>query len=247
MKLSNLNIIITGGSGLLGKSIVEHLLNEEATVINIDLNKGDKVHSNLHFYKCDILDEDELTNTFETIKNTFKTIDGLVNNAYPRTKDWGAKFEDIPYESLNKNLSMQIASHFRMCQLTAEVMKVQKSGSIINIASIYGVVGPDFSVYNHTEMTMPAAYSIIKGGMINFTKYLASYLGAYSIRVNTVSPGGIFDNQNPIFVKQYEEKVPMKRMGLPADISPTIVFLLSRDTLYISGQNIVIDGGWTAI
>lgn len=247
MKLSNHNIIITGGSGLLGKSIVKHLIEEGATVINIDVKKTEFEHINLHFYSCDILNESELVMTFENILKSFKTIDGLINNAYPRTKDWGLKFEDIPFESLNKNLSMQTTSHFKLCQLAAEVMKIQKYGSIINIGSIYGIVGPDFNVYNNTEMTMPAAYSIIKGGMINFTRYLASYLGAFNIRVNCVSPGGIFDGQNPVFVKQYEEKVPMKRMGFPDDISPTVVFLLSKDSTYISGQNIAIDGGWTAI
>jgi NAD(P)-dependent dehydrogenase (short-subunit alcohol dehydrogenase family) len=96
-------------------------------------------------------------------------------------------------------------------------------------------------------MTMPAAYAVIKGGMINFTRYLASYLGAYNIRVNAVSPGGILDNQPDVFVKQYSEKVPLKRMGLPEDVSPVIVFLMSRGAAYITGQNMVVDGGWTAV
>jgi NAD(P)-dependent dehydrogenase (short-subunit alcohol dehydrogenase family) len=120
-------------------------------------------------------------------------------------------------------------------------------GSIVNIASVYGIVGPDFTVYEGTNMTMPAAYSVIKGGLINFTRYLASYLGPKKIRVNCVSPGGIFDNQNPIFIENYNKKVPMKRMGLPNDISPTVAFLLSDESSYITGQNIAIDGGLTAI
>jgi len=102
-------------------------------------------------------------------------------------------------------------------------------------------------VYDGTSMTMPAAYSAIKGALVNFTRYLASYLGPYNIRVNTVSPGGIFDNQNATFVANYEKKVPMRRMGLPEDISPMVSFLLSEDARYITGQNIIIDGGWTAI
>ena len=96
-------------------------------------------------------------------------------------------------------------------------------------------------------MTMPAAYSVIKGGLINFTRYLASYLGSKKVRVNCVSPGGIFDNQNPIFIDNYIKKVPMKRMGLPKDISPTVAFLLSDESSYITGQNIAIDGGLTSI
>jgi NAD(P)-dependent dehydrogenase (short-subunit alcohol dehydrogenase family) len=126
-------------------------------------------------------------------------------------------------------------------------MKEQKKGSIVNISSIYGVVGPDFGVYEGTEMTLPAAYSAIKGGIINFSRYLAAYLGPNGVRVNCISPGGIFDNQNPVFVENYNKKVPMKRMGLPIDISPAVTFLLSEEASYITGQNIAIDGGWTCI
>ena len=126
-------------------------------------------------------------------------------------------------------------------------MAKQKSGSIINMTSIYGVVGPDFSVYSGTSMTMPAAYSAIKGALVNFTRYLASYFGPEQIRINAVSPGGIFDNQNEIFVDNYCNKVPMRRLGTPEDIAPTVAFLLSEDSKYITGQNIIIDGGWTSI
>ena len=126
-------------------------------------------------------------------------------------------------------------------------MVKQKRGSIINMASMYGVVAPDFTVYDGTNMTMPAAYSAIKGGLVNLTRYIAAYYGPQQIRVNTVSPGGIFDNQNTIFVRNYEKKVPMRRMGTPSDIAPSVVFLLSDDSKYITGQNLIIDGGWTAI
>jgi NAD(P)-dependent dehydrogenase (short-subunit alcohol dehydrogenase family) len=126
-------------------------------------------------------------------------------------------------------------------------MKVQQFGSIVNLSSIYGTVGPDFTIYEGTNMTMPAAYSAIKGGIVNFSRYLASYYGPYGIRVNCVSPGGILDQQDELFVKQYEKKVPMRRMGLPEDIAPSISFLLSDETKYITGQNLIIDGGWTSI
>ncbi len=126
-------------------------------------------------------------------------------------------------------------------------MKQQKSGVIVNIASQYGVVAPDFTVYEGTELTSPVAYTAIKGGLINFTRYLASYFGPYGIRANCVSPGGVFDNQNPVFVKNYELKVPMKRMGNPADMAEPVVFMLSESASYITGQNLIVDGGWTAI
>tara|TARA_B110000208_G_C11522156_1_gene341062 strand:- start:281 stop:685 length:405 start_codon:yes stop_codon:yes gene_type:complete len=134
-----------------------------------------------------------------------------------------------------------------MSQQVALQMAKQKSGSIINMASMYGVVAPDFTVYDGTNMTMPAGYAAIKGGLVNLTRYIASYFGPQNIRVNTVSPGGIFDNQNITFVQNYEKKVPMRRMGTPDDIAPSVVFLLSDESKYITGQNIIIDGGWTAI
>ena len=123
----------------------------------------------------------------------------------------------------------------------------QESGSIINMASIYGVVAPDFSIYDKTNMTMPAGYAAIKGGLLNLTRYIASYFGSQNIRVNSVSPGGIFDNQNTNFVKNYEKKVPLGRLGTPDDIAPSVVFLLSDESNYITGQNLIVDGGWTAM
>jgi NAD(P)-dependent dehydrogenase (short-subunit alcohol dehydrogenase family) len=126
-------------------------------------------------------------------------------------------------------------------------MKKQGSGSIVNIGSTYGVVSPDFTVYDGTEMTSPAAYTAIKGGVINFTRYLAAYFGKHGVRANCVSPGGIFDNQNPIFVKNYEHKVPLKRMGKPSDIAGPVAFLLSDDAAYVTGHNLMADGGWTCI
>ena len=96
-------------------------------------------------------------------------------------------------------------------------------------------------------MTMPAAYSAIKGALVNFTRYVASYFGPQQIRINAVSPGGIFDNQNEVFIENYSNKVPMRRLGMPEDIAPTVAFLLSDDSKYITGQNLIVDGGWSAI
>jgi NAD(P)-dependent dehydrogenase (short-subunit alcohol dehydrogenase family) len=196
---------------------------------------------------CDITDEDSVKQTIDLVFEKYGRIDGLVNNAYPRTKDWGAKFEDISYESWQKNVDWQMNSQFLFCQQVFEKMKINNYGSIVNMASIYGVVGPDFSVYEGTTMTNPAAYAAIKGGIINFSRFASSYFGPYGVRVNCISPGGIFDNQNPIFVNNYEKKVPLKRMGLPKDIVKPVTFLLSDGASYITGHNLVVDGGWTAI
>lgn len=238
-------IIVTGGSGLLGKYIIKEIERQEGIAINADINV--ETSNDLTNIKCNITSEHSIKETVQAVYNRYNRIDGLVNNAYPRTKDWGAKFEDIQYESWQKNVDWQLNSQFLFCQQVFAVMKNQGNGSIINMASIYGIVGADFSVYNGTEMTMPAAYSAIKGGVVNFSRYIASYFGKYGIRVNCVSPGGVFDNQNPVFVENYESKVPMKRMGRPEDVAGPVVFLLSDSASYISGHNLVVDGGWTAI
>jgi NAD(P)-dependent dehydrogenase (short-subunit alcohol dehydrogenase family) len=244
-KLKDKIIIVTGGNGLLGNEIIKKLITEGAICVNIDINHN--TSNDLSCIQCDITDSNSIDSAIKLVINNFNQIDGLVNNAYPRTKDWGFKFEDIEFSSWQSNIDWQLNSYFYFTQQVSKYMVKQGFGSIVNMASVYGVVGPDFAVYDGTEMTMPAAYSAIKGGIINFGRYLASYLGPSGVRVNTVSPGGIFDNQNPIFVNNYNKKVPMRRMGLPRDISPAVSFLLSDDSNYITGHNLIVDGGWTTI
>jgi len=238
-------IIVTGGNGLLGAAIVERIKSEGAFCVNFEINH--KTNDDLSNVACDITNEDSVNKALSLVISKYSRIDGLVNNAYPRTKDWGNKFEDISLDSWKRNVDWQLNSYFYMSQQVAIQMGKQKRGSIINMASMYGVVAPDFTVYDGTNMTMPAAYSAIKGGLVNLTRYISAYFGPQQVRVNTVSPGGIFDNQNITFVQNYEKKVPMRRMGTPDDIAPSVVFLLSEEAKYITGQNLIIDGGWTAI
>ena len=245
MKLENKIILVTGGAGLLGREIVRVLRSEGATTVSVDLKVA--TQPDLSEINCDLTNEQDINNLISSVSKHFGRIDGLVNNAYPRTQDWGVKFEEIPLSSWATNVDLQLNYLFYLTQQVGAIMKLQGFGSMVNMASIYGLVGPDFSVYDNTTMTMPAAYSAIKGGVINYTKYLASYLGPFNVRVNCVSPGGIFDNQNPVFVKNYESKVPIRRMGTPKDIAPAVGFLLSDESSYITGHNLVIDGGWTAI
>jgi len=237
-------IIVTGGSGLLGKEIVNNLSIKGAIAINADINV--KTNFEKHTLNVDITSEQSILRAIKLVSDHFGKIDGLVNNAYPRTKDWGTKFEDITYESWQKNVDMQMNTTFLFIQKIIPAL-LKTKGSIVNMTSIYGVVGNDLTMYENTSINTAAPYSAIKGGVINFTRYLASYYGRQGVRVNCVSPGGIFDNQHEIFVANYEKKVPMGRMGNPDDIAPAVSFLLSDEAKYITGQNLIVDGGWTAI
>ena len=246
--MSNLKdkiIVVTGGSGQLGTAMVNDLRIKGATAINFEINQSDDLIQGV--VQCDVTSEVSVKRALDLILEKYGRIDGWVNNAYPRTADWGSKFEEISVESWQKNVDFQLNSVFICAQKVLEIMKNQKIGSMVNIASIYGILGPDFSVYKGTEMTMPAAYSAIKGGVVNFTRYLASYYAAYGVRVNCVSPGGIFNDQNNIFVKQYENKVPMGRLGKPKEVAGPVSFLLSDESSYITGHNLMVDGGWAVI
>lgn len=246
MQLEGKVIIVTGGCGLIGREIVKRCGQEGATVINVDIDRPNR-WGELPDFVYDITDPRQIDELVAMVVSRYGRIDGLVNGAYPRTSDWGNKFEDIDYQSWQKNVDMQLNAVFYICQKVSEVMKVQQSGSIVNIASIYGVVGNDFTIYEGYGGTSPAAYSAIKGGLINFSRYLASYLGKYGVRVNCMSPGGVADGQHPSFVERYSEKSLLKRMGRPDEMSGGVSFLLSDDASFITGHNLMIDGGWTAI
>jgi len=245
MILSKKIIVVTGGLGLIGKELVADVSRKGGVAINADINNTTNLQKGS--LQMDITDDNSIQIGIDQVVKEYGRIDGWVNNAYPRTQDWGTKFEDINPESWRTNVNMQMNSYFVCCQKVLKVMALNGSGSLINIASIYGVVGNDFTLYEEYGGTSPAAYSAIKGGIINFSRYLASYYGPKGLRVNCVSPGGILDNQPTSFIKRYEEKVPMRRLGNPDDIAPAVSFLLSDEAKYITGQNLIVDGGWTII
>lgn len=241
-ELINKIIVVTGSNGLLGKQISVVLKNQGAKVIGTDLRFDE--HSSDNFI-MDITDEASVKNVVGIVVEKHKKIDGWINNAYPRTADWGKKIEAVPFESWRKNVDMHLNGYFLCCRIALEQMKKQNFGSLVNMSSIYGSLAPDFSVYEGTEMTMPVAYAAIKGGINNLTKYLAAYYGPFSIRVNAISPGGVFDNQPESFVNKYVSKVPLGRMATPDDIIPALCFLLADESKYITGQNLMVDGGWS--
>ena len=238
-------ILVTGGSGLLGSEMIQNLNAKGVIVLNLDIKCKDNWDEGTLY--CDITSDVSISQVIANVLKKYNRIDGLVNNAYPRTKDWGTPFEEIDPASWRANVDWQMNSYFVMIQKVITQMRKQNYGSIVNIASIYGVVGNDLTIYESTTIKPVAAYSAIKGAVISFTRFLAAQYGQYNIRVNCVSPGGIFDNQHVTFVKAYEKRVPMKRMGNPDDIAPVVSFLLSDESKYITGQNIIVDGGWTII
>lgn len=244
--LKNKVIVVTGGKGLLGRSFIKHAASLGAIALSFDKTGVSDIEAGeVH---CDITSEESIKAAMSIAIAKYGRIDGWVNNAYPRTADWGKeKFDVESMDSFQQNIEWHLMGYIKCCQAALNLMKEQQSGSLINIASIYGVVGPDFTIYHNTSINNPAAYAAIKGGLVNFTRYLAAFYGPYNVRVNCVSPGGIFDNQHAEFVKNYEGKVPMRRMGKPEDIAPSVSFLLSDGAAYVSGHNLVVDGGWTAI
>lgn len=242
--------IVTGGAGLIGREIAQGLYANGATVFIADNADVDSVKSSvqgkIRSIYLDITNEDSIVKVFSKVRKDSKKIDILVNCAYPRTKDWGKKIEEVTFESWKSNLNSQLGGYFLCCREAAKYMRKQGGGSIINIGSIYGVVAPDFSIYQGTEMTMPAPYSAIKGGVISFTRYLATYYGKYNVRVNVVSPGGVFDKQPRSFVDKYSKKTPLLRMAKASDMVGAVVFLASDASSYVTGHNLIVDGGWTA-
>lgn len=257
-KLKNRVCIITGGAGLIGTAHCRICAQNGARVIVVDLNeeKAKKViknlvketkNKNVHFIKCDISDEKAVVKAFESIVKKFGRVDVLVNNAHPRNKNYGRKFEEVTYADFSENLSKHVVGYFLMSREAAKIMVRQKKGVIIMTGSTYGIIAPKFEIYEGTSMTSSVEYAAMKGGIINMTKYLASYLGPKGIRVNSISPGGVFDNHKDPFLSNYLSKVRLspRRMARPEDIANALLYLISDDSEYVTGRNLVVDGGWT--
>ncbi len=246
--------LVTGGAGIVGRHIVEALAEAGATVWVASRNEAKCAGIaaqlaarglNAAGAACDFTDEAAITALRDRIMHRHGRLDILFNNAVARA---GGDLRHSTLAEWEQTMKLNSSGLFLASRILSEPMQEARSGSIVNIASIYGVVGPDFSIYEGTEMTNPAYYAFAKGGMINFTRYLASYLGPYNVRVNCLSPGGfISEGQDERFRQAYARRTLLGRMAAGEDIRGPAVFLASDASRYITGQNILVDGGWTAI
>jgi len=256
-RLSGKTVVITGGAGLIGRGFSRACAEEGAAlaILEIDQAAGQKLAESLIkdtnnrkiiSVKCDITDEKSVKAALKKVQQHFKRIDVLVNNAYPRNKNYGRKFEQATHKDFCENIDAHLGGYFLVTREVVVIMKKQKTGNIINMGSIYGFSAPKFDIYKGTNMTSTVGYSVIKGGVINFTRYLATYLGDYNIRANSLSPGGVFNNQPKKFIKQYSQRVHLgKRMAKVEDLIGPFLFLASDDSRHVTGQNLVVDGGWS--
>ena len=243
--------LVTGGAGLYGSTISTALGEAGATVViaSRNLNKCEEVAKNLRNRNLDVvampLDlsrKDSIVALKDKIITAYGKIDILFNNAVARK---GGTMKTMTAEEWEETMKINSTGLFLSSKIFIEEMIKRKSGSVINISSIYGMVGPDFSIYGNTGMTSSANYSFAKGGMISFTKYLATYYAKYNIRVNCISPGGLFTNQPRELVNNYIKRTPLARMANKDDLKGAAVFLASDASAYITGHNLVVDGGWT--
>ena len=243
-------IIVTGGFGVIGLALSKSLLEQGHKVIVVD-TKIQKIKNlkfnniNLFILKANLNKENNIKKLISLCVKKFKKIDAFVHCAYPKTKDWGVKFEKLKQKSLNENLNNQLGSTIIICKNIINLFLKQNYGNLILLSSIMGLKNPKFETYKGTNMTSPIEYSAIKSGIISITKYLAKYYSKKNFKINCISPGGIKDNFPKKFIKNYKKQCNSKGLLDPKDVTNAIDFLLSKKSNFISGQNIVIDDGYT--
>jgi NAD(P)-dependent dehydrogenase (short-subunit alcohol dehydrogenase family) len=247
---------LVGGSGLIGQQTAKLFLKHGARVVILDKVKKKMFNKNCFYHYFDCAETDILDNVISGLIKKFSFPDILVNCSYARTQDWAQiNFSSAKLDSLRENIDSNLTSQAWISRIIAEKMKRKKKKcSIIHVSSIYGVVAQDLEIYKNTTMRENLAYSLIKGGIINYSRLMASYYGKYNIRINTVVVGGVSghvagskNKQSKNFIKNFCKRVPLKRLANAYEISHSIVFLASDASSYVTGSILTVDGGWTAI
>ena len=267
MNLESKIVVITGGLGQLGQNFASAFLRGGAHVIMLDLSDDQSriktqnqpfiKSKKLHLFKVDITVKKEIEEVADLIIKEVGVPNVLVNNAAldsppnaPASEN--GPFEDYPLESIQKSFNVNVLGTVICCQVFGKHMTSHNiTGSIINISSIYGIVSPVQDIYEYkrrggASWYKPVAYSITKSAILNLTRYLATYWAKRNIRVNTISPSGIFNNQDKEFLEEYTKRIPIGRMAKPEEIAEAVLFLAGDGASYITGSNLVVDGGWTA-
>ena len=257
-------VVITGGAGLLGREFSKSIIKENGTVVIADINKESSnsfIHeinelypnSTIMFHYLDITSKDSIETLIYNVSKKYGKIHSWVNNAYPKIKsmksntkrEYSNSFFNVNYEDFCESVSIHLGSVFLCSQRISSFFIEQGFGNIINISSIYGFIAPRFEIYEGTGMTMPVDYAVNKSAINHFTRYLAKFLKNKNIRVNTLSPGGISNSQPSTFQTKYKELSSNKGMLESKDICGALLFLLSDNSTYVNGQNIIVDDGWT--
>jgi NAD(P)-dependent dehydrogenase (short-subunit alcohol dehydrogenase family) len=265
--ISGRTIIVTGGAGLLGQEYGRALVAAGASVVLADINHGSvaAVAEDLQGHpgtaigvEVDITREASVVQLVRTTLASFGHIDGLVNNAAlnpafvgHRTAEFDLPFEEYSLDLWNRTLAVNLTGMFLCTREVAPTMLAQQRGVIVNVSSTYGMVGPDQRLYEPETPGgrrgyKPVAYSVTKSGVLGFTRYLAAHWAGTGIRVNTLTPGGVLDEQPEEFVRRYSARTPLGRMANSDEYSAALLFLLSDASSYMTGGNLVVDGGWTA-
>lgn len=255
--------IITGGAGLLGSEYAKALAACGSSVAIVDTDAAkinelknfleEKFNAKIFGAVADVSKKEDVEKMVRDVAAFFGKIDILINNAGISGKFESANvaplFENYPREEWDKAWAVNVTGMFLCAQAVGKEMAKTGGGAIVNVSSIYGVVAPDQRLYNkdnELKFVKPVAYSVTKSAVLNFTRYLAAYWGNKNIRVNTLTPGGVFDNQDPEFVRKYNNKTPLGRMANPDDMAGPMLFLVSDASKYITGANLMVDGGWVA-
>lgn len=254
--LASKTVLITGALGHIGRELSTNfakygssliLLDTGAMIDDVFLAKL-AVHSKVSFVPVDFESTSSRKEAISSVAAEYPQIDVLINNAaFVGTSNlggWTVPFENQTVDTWNRALGVNLTTPFELIQGLIDPLRKSNSASIVNISSIYGVIAPDWSIYEGTSMGNPAAYGVSKAGLIQLTKWLATYL-APDIRANCVSPGGLYRNQDPVFVEKYLAKTPLGRMATESDVVNCVSFLASEASKYVTGQNLIVDGGFT--